>query len=94
MAQLAVKNMPRYPVLPAVRLGRLAVDQRFQGRKLGSVLLFDAIVRAARSEIAVYAMIVDAKDAAAEAFYLHHNFLRYGSVPGRLMALIDELVER
>jgi GNAT superfamily N-acetyltransferase len=40
------KRMPRYPVLPAVRIGRLAVDNRFHGRGLGAALLADAATRA------------------------------------------------
>ena len=42
------KKLPRYPVVPAVRLGRLAIDRRFQGRGLGSALIADAAMRAMR----------------------------------------------
>ena len=72
------KRLPRYPTLPAARLGRLAVDRRFMGQKLGSILLADAVMRAAASEIAVFAMVVDAKDEAAAAFYRHHGFEGFG----------------
>ena len=68
------KRLPRYPSVPVARVGRLAVDQAFHGRKLGAALLADAALRAARSEVAVYALIVDAKDDAAAAFYRHHGF--------------------
>jgi GNAT superfamily N-acetyltransferase len=86
------KRLPRYPTLPAARLGRLAVDHRFTGQKLGSVLLADAVSRVWASEIAVFAMVVDAKDASAEAFYRHHGFAAYGSIPGRLMAPLSGLL--
>lgn len=89
-----VGRLPRYPTLPAARLGRLAVDRRFTGQKLGSALLADAVLRAAASEVAVHAMIVDAKNAAAEAFYRHHGFAGYGSAPGKLMAPIAALLPR
>ena len=69
------RRLPRYPSIPAVRLGRLAVDQAFRGQGLGSALLADALARAARSEIAAFARTVDAKDEAALAFYLHHEFI-------------------
>jgi len=69
------KKLPRYPSVPAVRMGRLAVDQAFKGQGLGSALLADALERAARAEIAAYAMVVDAKDEAAAAFYRHHGFI-------------------
>lgn len=69
------KQLPRYPTVPAVRMGRLAVDQAFEGQGLGGALLADALDRAARSEIAAFAMVVDAKDEAAAAFYQHHGFV-------------------
>jgi ribosomal protein S18 acetylase RimI-like enzyme len=69
------KKLPRYPTVPAVRMGRLAVDQGFKGQGLGSALLADALGRAARSEVAAYALMVDAKDDAAANFYRHHGFI-------------------
>jgi GNAT superfamily N-acetyltransferase len=69
------KKLPRHPTVPAVRLGRLAVDQMFKGQGLGGALLADALDRAARSEIAAYALLVDAKDESAAAFYQHHGFI-------------------
>lgn len=69
------KKLPRYPTVPAIRMGRLAVDQEFKGQGLGGALLADALDRAFRSEIAAFALIVDAKDEAAAAFYRHHGFV-------------------
>lgn len=69
------KKLPRYPFVPTVRMGRLAVDQGFQGQGLGAALLADALAHAARSEIAAYALLVDAKDETAADFYRHHGFL-------------------
>ena len=79
------KNLPRYPYVPVARLGRLAVARAYQGLKLGGALLWDAIERATRSEVAVYALIVDAKDEAAVKFYQHHGFVALGSTPRTLM---------
>jgi ribosomal protein S18 acetylase RimI-like enzyme len=75
------KKLPRYPTVPAVRLGRLAVDQAFKGQGLGGALLADALDRAARSEIAAFALLVDAKDERAAAFYLHHGFMALPDSP-------------
>lgn len=75
------KKLPRYPSVPAVRLGRLAVDQAFKGQGLGSALLADALERAARSEIAAFALVVDAKDEVAAAFYRHHGFIALPDSP-------------
>ena len=69
------KKAPRYPTVPTVRMGRLAVHQAFQGQGLGGALLADALARAARSEIAAYALMVEAKDGAAAAFYRHHGLI-------------------
>lgn len=69
------KKLPRYPSVPAVRMGRLAVDQHFKGQGLGGALLADALDRAVNSEIAAYALVVDAKDDSAGAFYRHHGFI-------------------
>lgn len=69
------KKLPRYPSVPTVRMGRLAVDQAFKGQGLGGALLVDALERSIRSEIAAFALMVDAKDEVAAAFYRHHGFI-------------------
>jgi len=78
------KKLPRYPTVPAVRMGRLAVDREFKGQGLGGALLADALDRAARSEIAAFALLVDAKDDAAAAFYRHHGFIALPDSPRTL----------
>lgn len=75
------KRLPRYPTVPAVRMGRLAIDQNFQGQGLGGALLADALQRAAQTEIAAYALLVDAKDTHAAAFYQHHGLLALPDTP-------------
>lgn len=76
-----VKKLPRYPTVPAVRMGRLAVDQAFKGQGLGSAMLADALERTARSEIAAFALMVDAKDEIAADFYRHHGFIALPDSP-------------
>jgi GNAT superfamily N-acetyltransferase len=78
------KRLPRYPTLPAVRIGRLAVDKRFQGRGLGAALLADATRRTLQSPPAVYAILVDAKNDEAVAFYRRYLFRPLLSDPRRL----------
>lgn len=78
------KKLPRYPTVPAVRMGRLAVDQGFKGQGLGGALLADALSRAAGSEIAAFAIMVDAKDETAVAFYRHHGFIALPDSPRTL----------
>jgi len=75
------KRLPHYALLPAGLVGRLAVDRRLRGRRLGSALVMDAVVRAARAESAIFALVVDAKDDTAVSFYRHLKFQRFISKP-------------
>jgi len=70
------RNMPRQ--IPAVLLGRLAIDRAWQGKGLGRALLADVVRRAllASRDISARLVIVHAISPAAEAFYLHHGFTR------------------
>lgn len=78
------KRLPRYPSIPAVRIGRLAVALNFQGRGLGAALLADALMRILSSPPAVFAILVDAKDDRASAFYRHHGFTPFANQPRTL----------
>jgi ribosomal protein S18 acetylase RimI-like enzyme len=78
------KRLPRYPSVPAVRIGRLAIDERFQKRGLGSALLADAARRSMHAPPAVFALLVDAKNAGAVTFYERHGFQRLNSRPTTL----------
>ncbi len=84
LPETVTKKLPRYPSLPAIRVGRLAVDGRFQGKGLGGALLADAAARGIRADAAAFAMLVDAKDATAVAFYEHHGFQVLASQPRSL----------
>jgi ribosomal protein S18 acetylase RimI-like enzyme len=75
------KRLPRYPSLPAVRIGRLAVDAKFRGQGFGRLLLWDAAARALRAEQANFTLLVDAKDDAAVAFYQHYGFVAFATAP-------------
>lgn len=90
------RKLPRYPLVPATLLGRLAVDRRHQGRGYGRFLLADALHRSLRSEIASFAVIVDAKDDGARQFYERESFLPLPQQPMKLflpMASIEELFQ-
>lgn len=87
------KRMPRYSTVPAVRIGRLAIDARFQGRKLGGVLLLDAIRRALMAELGIAVVVVDAKDETAAAFYQHHSFQPLSADRGTWFLPMSEAVK-
>lgn len=80
------RKLPRYPVVPATLLGRLAVDTRLRGQGLGEFLLMDALQRAFEQsdQIAASAVVVDAIDGAARRFYLHFDFLPFSERRDRL----------
>jgi len=90
----ARKRLPRYPTVPAVLIGRLAIDLRFRGRRLGGVLLFDAISRTCTSGIGAYAVIVDAKDDQAVGFYECFGFQRFQHLERRLFLPISNALKR
>jgi predicted GNAT family N-acyltransferase len=89
------KRLPRYPLIPATLLGRLAVSSGARGRSLGRFLLMDALHRSWRNtgEIASVGVVVDALDDTARSFYLHHEFMPLLDHPDRLflaMATIEK----
>jgi ribosomal protein S18 acetylase RimI-like enzyme len=87
------KRLPRYPLLPAGLIGRLAVDTRFQGQRIGGALVMDAVLRATRADSAIFAIIVDAKDETAVRFYEHLGFRRFASRPSSLFVPIATALE-
>lgn len=94
--QEVARKLPKYPLVPTTLLGRLAVDTRLRGKGAGEHLLMDALRRAleASREVASVAVIVDAKDESAVAFYRHYEFISFADEPRRLflpMAVIEKL---
>ena len=89
------RRLPRYPLIPATLLGRLAVSSAHQGQKLGRFLLTDALHRSWRNttEVASVGVVVDALEESARAFCLHHEFIPLLDHPNRLflaMATIEK----
>jgi ribosomal protein S18 acetylase RimI-like enzyme len=83
------RKLPHYDSIPAALIGRLARDGRARGSGIGSLLLADAVRRilsAARS-IAVFAIVVDAKDDRAVSFYQDFGFTPFPTRPRRLFLL-------
>lgn len=76
LPEALARKLPRYPV-PVALMGRLAVDLKFQGKGLGSILLADACQKIDRASLvlAVAGIIVDAKGDNAVAFYEHFGFI-------------------
>lgn len=74
----ARKHLPRYPLVSATLIGRLAVAAHLQGRRLGALLLADAARRAWLSAESVGSsmLVVDALDERAAGFYAAFGFVR------------------
>lgn len=88
------RRLPRYPLLPAALIGRLAVAEPHKGQGLGAALILDAIMRTIRAEPAIYALIVDAKDEGAVRFYTHLGFRAFASRPMSLFLPVVEARRR
>jgi GNAT superfamily N-acetyltransferase len=87
------RKLPRYPLVPATLLGRLAVDHRYRGKGYGRFLLADALFRSASSEIASFAVIVDAKDDDARRFYERESFLPFPDQPMKLFRPMTDIAK-
>lgn len=74
----ARKHIPRYPLISATLVGRLAVSEARQGERLGAMLLADALRRAYASAATVGSsmLVVDAINDRAAAFYEGNGFVR------------------
>jgi GNAT superfamily N-acetyltransferase len=87
-----VKGLARHPV-PVMILARLAVHKDCQGKGISAGLLKDAVLRTLQAaEIAgIRAIVVHAKDEAAQDFYRRFNFAEGLGDPMHMYALIKEL---
>jgi len=93
------RRLPRYPNVPATLLGRLAVSSRHHGLGLGEHLLLEALALSLDQSrrVASAAVVVDAQNDAARAFYLHYGFIPLPGTPSRLflpMKTIARLAQR
>lgn len=80
-------------LLPVVRLARLAVDRRHQRRGIGNILLVEAMrkVLSVANESGCVGLVVDAKDAAAAAYYTGFGFRTAPDNPGLLFMPLPEI---
>ena len=73
------KKLPRsYEAIPTTLLGRLAIDNKFQGQGIGKLILMDALKRSFElsKTIGSFAVVVDAIDQDAEKFYEKYGFIK------------------
>lgn len=86
LPEALAKKLPRYPLLPATLLGRLAVSKERRGQNLGRLLLMDALYRSWKNtaEVASIGVVAEAIDDSAMAFYLRHEFVPLLERPRKL----------
>jgi len=87
-ASLSAEYARKFPShsLPAVRLARLAVSRKHQGKRLGELLLAEAVRRTAliAEQAGIIGLFVDAKDDAARGFYMRYGFSAIPEHPRQL----------
>ena len=93
------KRLPKYPMVSATLLGRLAVGSEFRGQGLGETLLMDALHRSLDSskQVASTGVIVDGKDESAAAFYKKYGFIELPKIENRLflpMGTVEQLFRK
>ena len=95
LPQEIARKLPRYDAIPAVLIGRLARATRVRGRGIGALLLADAVRRilAASRSLAVFAIVVDAKNEEAVAVYASFGFRQFPTRPRRLFLLASTAAE-
>lgn len=88
-----IKKLPRYPLLPATLIGRLAVDTKFQGQGIGQLLLIHALKVSLENSnnIASLAVIVDAKNDKAAQFYQHFGFIQFSDTLDKLFLPMETI---
>lgn len=86
LSQDFAKRLPRYPLLPATLLGRLAVDSKYKGKRYGELMLMNALKKSldASTTIGSLAVIVKALDEEAVNFYRKYNFQQFKQNPMQL----------
>ncbi len=89
------KKLPKsYKSIPVTLLGRLAIDQKYQGHGIGKILLIDALKRSyeVSKEIGSFAVVVDPIDEEAERFYKKYDFIKLPN-SGKMFIAIQTLKE-
>ena len=88
------KGLPRYPV-PAMRIGRLAVNRSAQAKGVGSALLRDALQRAIAisTEVGTCVVLVDAINEQAKSFYEHYGFVALEDLPLALVLPVTTIAQ-
>ncbi len=85
------KKLPTRPI-GVTLIGRMATDQSVRGKRLGEMLLMDALYKAWQASrlVSSWAVVVDAKEGARD-FYLRYEFTPFKTQPNRLFLLMKKV---
>jgi predicted GNAT family N-acyltransferase len=89
------RKLTRMPEVPATLVGRLARSSAFHKKRIGEILLMDALKRslAHSKHVASWTVMVDAKDANAVAFYKKYGFIEIPATPSRLFLPMETIAK-
>lgn len=93
LPDLLTRKLPKYPMFPAILIGRLAVAEPFQGKGFGARLLVSALTRCLgiSEQIGVLAVLVDAKDEEAASFYRRYGFASLEEQPFTMFLTMQQI---
>ena len=83
-----IKKIP-YKIVPAILIGRLAIDLNWQNKGLGKMLLMDSLFQSLHASVGAKAIIVDAKNIEVKAFYKKFGFLEFQDTPLKLYIIME-----
>ena len=89
------KNLPKYPLIGVTLIGRLAVDNNYQGMGWGKLLVMDALYKSleASKQVASFAVVVDAIDERAVKFYQRFDFQAFPEQPFKLFRTMKNIAQ-
>ena len=93
LPETMARDLPRYPQVPVILLGRLARDLEYRGQGLGEILLVDALRRAygASEQISAMGVVVHAKDDEARQFYEENELVPFPDNPRHLIMSMEHI---
>ena len=89
------KKLPKYPLIGVTLIGRLAIDENYQGMGWGKLLVMDALYKSfeASKQVASFAVVVDAIDEQAVKFYQRFDFQTFPEQPLKLFRTMKNIAE-
>ena len=90
-----VKKLPKYPLIGVTLIGRLAVSEKYRGKGWGKLLMMDALAKSLETskKVASFAVVVDAIDEQAIAFYQRFDFQSFPQAKFKLFRTMKNIAQ-